>query len=74
MSWKLITVKFSNDCINCGYPIDGGETAYWRKGSGLKHVVCPEPEPVNDEAQFVVIDNDDKERLGIKERKRRVIF
>jgi len=37
-----ITAKYSGKCMKCGGHISAGTQIEWEKGSGAKHVKCPE--------------------------------
>lgn len=66
--WIKLTVKFSNKCIQCDSYIMKGEKALWMEGLGIKHIDCPviNLEPVKDTSTMIIIDEEDKEMLGIK--------
>jgi len=64
--WKLITVKFSNYCIECEEWIMQGEQALWMDRLGIKHIECPTGIIEEDKTQLVIIEKDEPELLGIK--------
>lgn len=66
MDWKTITVKYPNRCVECRIVIKEGETALYLQGLGLKHKECPTGlELPKDDTRMVIIDADDKKRLGL---------
>lgn len=65
--WRKITLKHTGKCIICGHYISEGYEVLWMQNLGIKHIECPvDLEPVKDNSALVVIDEDDKEMLGIK--------
>jgi len=57
--WILIQTNFPNKCVECGESIDTGDSAYWKKGTGLKHYPqCPR-RLTEDDSRLVIIDPDD---------------
>jgi len=65
--WRKITLKYRGRCINCDHFISEGDQAFWMQNLGVKHIECPvDLEPVKDNSALVIIDEDDKEMLGIK--------
>lgn len=38
--WRLITVKYTNKCVECSQTISEGEQGLWLRGVGIKHQVC----------------------------------
>jgi len=67
-SWIKIIVKFSGRCIQCNNPIMQGEKSLWNQEYGIKHIECPviNKDPPVDESRLIIIDNEDRERLGMK--------
>ena len=63
--WIKIINNFPSRCVQCGDWIAVGQTALWMKGLGIKHEECPIGLE-KDESALVVIDQEDKERLGWK--------
>ncbi len=57
--WIMIEAKFPNKCILCNEQIDIGDTAYWKKGEGLKHY----PECTigfrESDSRLIIFDEDD---------------
>jgi len=49
--------------MECKERIDIGETCYWERGIGVKHVECPEGIR-EDKSALVVIEEDQKEMYG----------
>ncbi len=61
--WIIIETKFPNECVLCSEQIDDGSTAYWKKGTGLKHY----PECITgfteDKSELRIIDGDFEDYL-----------
>ncbi len=65
--WRKITLRYTGKCINCDHYISEGDEALWMQNLGIKHIECPvDLELVKDNSALVIIDEDDKEMLGIK--------
>lgn len=62
--WIRLKNKYTSKCIQCGEWINQGEMVLWFKGLGIKHEECPTGLQ-DDNSALVVIDNEDKEMLGI---------
>ena len=60
--WILIETNFSNKCVECRTQIDVGDSAYWKKGTGLKHY--PECVTVTeDKSEIRIIEGDFEDYL-----------
>lgn len=64
-NWIKTTSKFGGKCIQCGLYIEQGQTVLWMRRLGIKHEECPTGFQSDDSA-LVIIEEQDKERLGIK--------
>ena len=63
--WIKIENKFESKCIECDGLIQQEEQCLWMEKLGIKHIECPTG-IIEDTSQLVIIDAEDKERLGIK--------
>lgn len=42
--WISIKAKFSSKCLVCTHEVNAGDSVFWSKGVGVKHVLCPNAE------------------------------
>ena len=65
--WIRIINNFPSRCVQCGEWLGVGDPALWLKGLGIKHEECNVGlQPPTDETSLVILDEEDKLRLGLK--------
>ena len=61
--WILIQTNYPNKCVECEEQIDIGDSAYWKKGIGLKCYPECAAGFTEDKSELVIIDGDFEDYL-----------
>ena len=61
-NWIIISAKFTSTCYICEDWINKGDTAYWKKITGIKHYPeCPNFEiPDEDKTELIIQEQDEE--------------
>ena len=63
MDWILIETNYKNKCSKCKNEIDIGDSAYWKKGEGLKCYPECITVLIEDDSKLIILDDDFEDYL-----------